>query len=73
MVQKPSLAESARPASHDSSRPYVFLKSSYLLTMFKEQSNPTLPTPAQCGHLVITDSFLCPWGKPLQFLLIEPA
>ena len=43
MVQKPSLAESARPASHNSSRPYVFLKSSYLLTMFKEQSNPTLP------------------------------
>ena len=34
------------------------------------QSNPSLRTPAQYGHLIITDSFLCPWGKiPLTFSL----
>ena len=54
-----------RSAGVNASRLYVFLKTSYLLTMFKEQSNPTLPTPAQCGHFVITDSFLCPWSESL--------
>ena len=37
------------------------------------QSNPALWTPAQYGHLAITDSFVCPWGKPLHFLSIQPA
>ena len=27
-----------------------------------------LRTPAQYRHLIITDSFLCPWVKPLHFL-----
>ena len=27
------------------------------------QSNPTLQTDTHFGHLIITDSFLCPWGK----------
>ena len=31
------------------------------------QSNPALRSPAHYGHLIITDSFLCPWGKPLHF------
>ena len=34
------------------------------------QSNPALRTPAQQGHLIITDSLLCPWGKKaLKFSL----
>ena len=27
------------------------------------QSNPALRSPTHYGHLIITDSFLCPWGK----------
>ena len=27
------------------------------------QSNPVLRTPTLYGHLIITDSLLCPWGK----------
>ena len=27
------------------------------------QSNPFLQTPTQYGHLIMTDSLLCPWGK----------
>ena len=35
----------------------------------KIQSNPALRIPALYGHFVITDSFLCPWGKPLSLSL----
>ena len=27
------------------------------------QSNLALRTPALYGHLIITDSLLCPWGR----------
>ena len=27
------------------------------------RSNPALRTPAYYGHLIMTDSLLCPWGK----------
>ena len=35
------------------------------------QSNPASQTPASYGHLIITDSLLCPWGgkKPLTYSL----
>ena len=61
MVQKPSLAESARPASHNASRLYVFLKSSYLLTMFlKRTIKPhftdarSIPTPRYYGQFLLS-------------------
>ena len=33
------------------------------------QSKPALRTPIKDGHLIITDSFLCPLGKSLTFPL----
>ena len=34
-----------------------------MIKLFLFQSKPTLLTPALYGHLIITDSLLCPWGK----------
>ena len=42
---------------------------------FNVQSNTALWTPTKDGHLVITDSLLCPLGKKaltLNFLYIQP-
>ena len=39
---------------------------------FEIQSNHALRTPVKYGHLIITDSLLCPWKKrALRFSLLE--
>ena len=38
-------------------------KTRTVLTMVLLPSNPALRTPAYYGHLIITGSLLCPWGK----------
>ena len=49
---------------------YMVLGSSYLsVRKIIVRSNLALRIPAYYGHLVVTDSLLYPWGKPLKFSL----